>query len=217
MGKRIIVTGATGYVGEGVLLECLGHEAIDEVLVVGRKSCGRSHPKLKELQVKDFFSLDAVADQLRGYDATFFCAGISSVGMKEEDYTRITHDATIAFAQALHAVSPGAVFTYVSGAATDSSEKGRVMWARVKGRTENDLGRIGFKAHYNFRPGIMTVSAGMRNPKWWMRVLVPVFALFMPGYTCSMKEVGLAMINCVLKGYAKAILEVKDIKALAKG
>lgn len=216
MGKRVIITGATGYVGEGVLIECLAHAAIDEVLVVGRKTCGRQHPKLKELLVKDFSALGAVAEQLRNYDGCFYCAGVSSVGKNEADFTRLTYDTAVAFARTLHSVSPAAVFTYVSGAGTDSSEKGRSMWARVKGRTENDLGRVGFKAHYNFRPGIMTVTSGMRNPKWWMRVLVPVFGLFMPGFTCSMKEVGLAMINCVLKGYPKGILEVKDIKALAK-
>ncbi|MFZ1688538.1 MAG: NAD-dependent epimerase/dehydratase family protein [Flavobacteriales bacterium] len=216
MGKKIILTGATGYVGEGVLLECMAHASIDEVLVVGRKSCGVKHSKVKELLVKDFLSLEGSMDRLHGYDAGFFCAGISSVGMKEADYTRFTHDATLAFAKALHVASPGAVFTYVSGAGTDSSEKGRSMWARVKGRTENDLGRIGFKAHYNFRPGIMRISPGQRNPKTFMRILVPVFALFMPGYTCTMKDVGLAMINCVLKGYPKGILEIKDIKALAK-
>ena len=165
--------------------------------------------------MKDFFSLDNEAPHLRGYDGCFFCAGISSVGMKEEEYTRITHDATLAFAQAVHAASPDAVFTYVSGAGTDSSGKGRVMWARVKGRTENDLARIGFKANYNFRPGIMTITPGMRNPKRWMRMLVPVFAVLMPWTTSSMKQVGLAMINCVLKGYPKPVLGVKDIKALA--
>ncbi len=215
MGKRIIITGATGYVGEGVLLECLAHPAIEAVLVIGRKSCARQHPKLKELLVKDFFSMDNEAPQLRGYDGCFFCAGISSVGMKEEEYARFTHDATLAFAQAVHAASPDAVFTYISGAGTDSSGKGRVMWARVKGRTENDLGRIGFKANYNFRPGIMTITPGMRNPKRWMRMMVPLFAVLMPWTTSSMKQVGLAMINCVLKGYPKPVLGVKDIKALA--
>lgn len=215
MGKRIIITGATGYVGEGVLLECLAHPAIEAVLVIGRKSCARQHPKLKELLVKDFFSMDNEAPQLSGYDGCFFCAGISSVGMKEEEYARFTHDATLAFAQAVHAASPDAVFTYISGAGTDSSGKGRVMWARVKGRTENDLGRIGFKANYNFRPGIMTITPGMRNPKRWMRMMVPLFAVLMPWTTSSMKQVGLAMINCVLKGYPKPVLGVKDIKALA--
>jgi uncharacterized protein YbjT (DUF2867 family) len=213
---RVIITGATGYVGEGVLLECLVHPAVEQVLVVGRKSCGRQHPKLKELLVMDFFSLDAAVDQLRGYDGCFYCAGVSSVGKNEADFTRLTYDTTLAFAKAMVSASPQAIFIYVSGAGTDSSEKGRLMWARVKGRTENELGRLGFKANYNFRPGIMTVTPGMRNPKWWMRALVPVFAVLMPWATCSMKAVGLAMINAVRKGYPKSTIEVKDIKALAK-
>lgn len=216
MGKRIIITGATGYVGEGVLIECLAHPSIDEVLVVGRRSCGRTHAKLKELLVKDFFTLEAVSERLGGYDGCFFCAGVSSVGMKEDAYTRATYDTTIAFAKTVHGASPGATFIYVSGAATDSSEKGRLMWARVKGKTENELARMGFKQEYNFRPGIMTVTPGMLNPKWWMRSLVPVFALLLPGSTCSMEQVGVAMINGVLKGYPKNVLEVKDIKALAR-
>lgn len=216
MGMRVIITGATGYVGEGVLLECLVHPAVEQVLVVGRKSCGRQHPKLKELLVMDFFSLDAAVDQLRGYDGCFYCAGVSSVGKNEADFTRLTYDTTLAFAKAMVSASPQAIFIYVSGAGTDSSEKGRLMWARVKGRTENELGRLGFKANYNFRPGIMTVTPGMRNPKWWMRALVPVFAVLMPWATCSMKAVGLAMINAVRKGYPKSTIEVKDIKALAK-
>ena len=111
MGLKIILTGATGYVGEGVLLECLEHPAVDEVLVVGRKSCGRQHRKLKELLVKDFFSMNPVVDRLRGYDGSFFCAGISSVGMKEEPYKRFTYDATLAFARSVYGASPGAVFT----------------------------------------------------------------------------------------------------------
>ncbi|MBK8228073.1 MAG: NAD-dependent epimerase/dehydratase family protein [Flavobacteriales bacterium] len=213
---RVIITGATGYVGEGVLLECLVHPAVEQVLVVGRKSCGRQHPKLKELLVMDFFSLDAAVDQLRGYDGCFYCAGVSSVGKNEADFTRLTYDTTLAFAKAMVSASPQAIFIYVSGAGTDSSEKGRLMWARVKGRTENELGRLGFKANYNFRPGIMTVTPGMRNPKWWMRALVPVFAVLMPWATCSMKAVGLAMINAVRKGYPKSTIEVKDIKVLAK-
>src|SRR5688572_3367345 len=134
MGKKIVLTGATGYVGEGVLLECLAHLAIDEVLVVGRRACGRQHPKMKELLVKDFFSLNGMVDRLHGYEGCCFCAGISSIGMNEADYTRITHDATIAFAEAVRAASPQATFIYVSGAATDSTEKGSLMWARVKGR-----------------------------------------------------------------------------------
>jgi uncharacterized protein YbjT (DUF2867 family) len=217
MGQKIILTGATGYVGEGVLLECMAHPEIDEVLVIGRKSCGVQHPKVKEVLVKDFFSLDPLADQLRGYNACLFCAGISSVGMSEADYTRVTYDTTIAFAKAVLAASPGIQFNYVSGAATDGSEQGRLMWARVKGRTENEIGRLGFKQSYNFRPGIMKPSPGQRNPKTWQRILVPIFSIILPRSTCRMQEMGLAMINSVLKGYPMRTLEVKDIKVLAKG
>lgn len=217
MGNRIILTGATGYVGEGVLIECLAHPAIDEVLVVGRKTCGRTHAKLKELLVPDFLSIDAVADQLRDHDGCFYCAGVSSVGKNEADFTRLTYDTVIAFAKAVVTVSPQATFIYVSGGGTDSGEKGKLMWARVKGRTENELARMGFAQQFNFRPGIMTLSPGMRNPKWWMRLLVPVFAVLMPWATCSMKAVGLAMIHAVQKGYPKNVVEVKDIKQLAQG
>lgn len=217
MGKLVILTGATGYVGEGVLLECLADPGIEAVLVVGRKPCGMTHAKLKELIVPDFFSLDTVKDQLRGYDGCFYCAGVSSVGKNEADFTRLTYDTTVAFARSVVAASPQATFIYVSGGGTDSSEKGKLMWARVKGRTENDLARMGFARQFNFRPGIMTITPGMRNPKWWMRGLVPVFAVLMPWATCSMKAVGLAMINAMVKGYGKNIVEVKDIKALAKG
>lgn len=216
MGKRVILTGATGFVGEGVFLECLAHPQVEEVLVIGRKSCGRTHTRLKELLVTDFFSLGDHVDQLRGYDACFYCAGVSSVGKNEVDFTRLTYDTTMAFAKAVYGASPQATFIYVSGAGTDSSEQGRLMWARVKGRTENDLSRIGFKGQYNFRPGIMTLSSGMRNPKWWMRVLVPIFAVLMPWAACSMRQVGHAMINAMVRGYAKNVLEVRDIKAMAK-
>ena len=211
---KVILTGATGYVGEGVLLECLAHSDVEHVLVVGRRTCGREHPKLTELLVPDFMKLEAVKDQLSGYDACFFCAGVSSVGKGEEEYTRLTYDTTMAFARALHAVSPQATFTYVSGAGTNPD--GRQMWARVKGRTEQELSTLGFRQQFNFRPGIMTVTPGMKNPTWWMRVLVPVFGLVMPWVTCSMKQVGLAMIHAVQRGYPKNVLEVKDIKELAK-
>lgn len=216
MGMKVILTGATGYVGEGVLLECLANNAVAEVLVLGRRTCGRQHEKLKELLVKDFFSLHDLADRLRDYDGCFFCAGISSVGMNEADYTRATYDTTLAFARAVLAGSPRATFIYVSGSGTDSTEKGRLMWARVKGRTENELASLGFRQQFNFRPGLMTLTPGMRNPKWWMRALVPVFAVLTPWLTCSLKQVGLAMIHAAQQGYSKNVLEVKDIKALAK-
>lgn len=214
MGLKIILTGATGYVGEGVLLECLEHPEVEQVLVVGRRTCAREHPKLKELLVPDFMKLDAVKDELRGYDGCFFCAGVSSVGKDEATYTHLTYDTTMAFARVVLEVSPQATFTYVSGAGTDL--KGRQMWARVKGRTEQDLSTLGFRQQFNFRPGLMTLTPGMKNPKWWMHALVPVFGLLMPWVTCSLKQVGLAMVHAVQHGYPKNILEVKDIKELAK-
>lgn len=138
---KVIITGATGMVGEGVLLECLQQELVKEILLVGRRHYDLNHPKVKELLVTDFLDIEPYADQLQGYDACFYCAGVSSVGMNEKDYTRITYDTTIAFAQVVLKKNPHMVFTYVSGQGTDSSESGRLMWARVKGRTENEIGR----------------------------------------------------------------------------
>jgi len=217
MQINVIVTGTTGMVGEGVLLECLAHPDVKEVLSLVRRSSGLKHPKLKELTVPDFMKLDAVKKQLSGYDACFFCAGVSSVGMNEIDYTRITYDTTFNFAQTLVDLNPRMVFTYVSGMMTDSSEKGRVMWARVKGRTENALMKLPFRGVYNFRPGFMKATAGQQKLKPLYKIMnnfYPLFRLFYPNGTCTLKEVGMAMINSVLKGYEKQVLEVMDIKAL---
>jgi uncharacterized protein YbjT (DUF2867 family) len=220
MNIKVIITGATGMVGEGVLLECLDHPAITTVLMVNRRPSGRQHPKLKECIVTDFFQLDAFIDQLTGYDACFYCAGISSLGMKEPEYTRITYDTTLHFAQELVRLNPGLVFDYVSGSHTDSTEKGKIMWARVKGRTENALTKLPFKGVYNFRPGLMRPKRGQKNIKPLFKVLgtilYPVFRLLMPGQVMTLSEIGQAMINSVLKGYPKQVLEIKDIKALAK-
>src|SRR5512133_1123004 len=148
MGIKAIVFGATGMVGEGVLHEALKHPAVDAVLVIGRRSCGVDHPKLKEIIHKDFFDYSSIENQLRGYNACFFCLGVSSIGMKEDEYRRLTYDLTMAAAIALSRLNPDMVFCYVSGAGTDSSEQGRSMWARVKGKTENDLMKLPFKAVY---------------------------------------------------------------------
>jgi len=218
MAIKVMITGATGMVGEGVLLECLAHPAVEEVLLVGRKAFGRMHPKLKELLVPDFLDLDGVRDQLGGYDACFYCAGVSSVGMKEPEYTRVTYDVTLHFAEVLAGLNPGMVFDYVSGAGTDSSEKGRVMWARVKGRTENALMRLGFQRVCNFRPGYIGATEGQRNVQSYYKYfawMIPLLYRVLPNQGCTMREVGLAMINSVLVGYPKQVLEVKDIKALA--
>ena len=212
---KVIITGATGMVGEGVMLECLQNPKVSEVLIISRKQYELQHPKLKELIVPDFFQLGNFASDIKGYDACFFCAGISSFGMKEEQYTHITYDTTLAFAKALLAVNNTSSFCFVSGAHTDSTEKGRFMWARVKGRTENDLARLGFKAEYNFRPGGMLPYPGQKNWKGIYKFIVNIIKVFSPKSILSLQEVGQAMVNVVEKGYPKQILEIPDIKKLA--
>ncbi|HVX52842.1 MAG TPA: NAD-dependent epimerase/dehydratase family protein, partial [Chitinophagaceae bacterium] len=150
---KVIITGVTGMVGEGVMHECLQHPAISEVLVINRKASGFTHPKLKEILHKDFFNIAPVEQQLAGYDACFFCLGVTSLGKKEAEYYDLTYTLTITFAETLCRVNNNLVFCYISGASTDSTEKGRVMWARVKGKTENDLMKMPFTMVYNFRPG----------------------------------------------------------------
>jgi uncharacterized protein YbjT (DUF2867 family) len=214
---RIILTGATGMVGEGVLLTCLAHPAVERVFIVSRRPSPITHPKLSELLVPDFFSLDAVRSQLSGYNACFFCAGVSSVGKSEAEYTRVTHDLTLHFARTLCAINPQMTFVYVTGAGTDSSEKGRLMWARVKGRTENDLLRVGFAAVYNFRPAFMRAEPGQRNLQLSYRLfawLYPLFRILTPNYVSTLRQVALAMIHAATRGYPKTILEVRDINAI---
>jgi len=215
----VIITGATGMVGEGVLFECLKHPAIDRVLLVNRKPYGLRDSKVAECIVPNFLDLEAFSDQLRGYDACFFCAGVSSAGMNEAAYARITYDTTLHFAQKLFNMNPQMTFVYVSGAHTDSSENGRIMWARVKGRTENALMKLRFPHVYNFRPGFMKPTEGHRNVKWYYKFiggLYPLLRVILPNQVSTLSDVGNAMINAVLKGYAKQILEIKDINALGK-
>lgn len=214
---KVILTGATGMVGEGVLMECLENEHVSQILVVGRRSIQKSHPKLSELIVPDFLKIKDFSEQLTGYDACFFCAGISSVGMKEEDYVRITYDTTLAFAKTLLDKNQNMVFNFVSGQATDSSEKGRVMWARVKGKTENHLMRLGFKGQYNFRPGVMLPVEGQKNSKKAYVGIAKIMKFFTPKLVLSIGDIGKAMINAVLNGYPKQVLEIKDIRTLAYG
>ncbi len=215
-GLNVIITGATGMVGEGVLFECLQNEKVSEVLMVNRRHYERQHPKLKEIIVPDFFKLNEAAESIGGYDACFFCAGVSSVGMKEEAYTRITYDTTLSVAKTLLGQNPNMVFTYVSGSHTDSTEKGRLMWARVKGKTENELMKLSFKAEYNFRPGAMMPFEGQKNWKAIYKFIVKAINVFVPKQVITMQELGRAMINAATIGYAKPILEIADIKALAK-
>ena len=206
-------------VGEGVLHECLHHAEVERVLVVNRKPCGVRHPKLKEIIHDNFQDLSAIEDQLHPYNACFFCAGVSAVGLTEEQYHQLTYDLTLHVAQTLQRKNPEMIFNYVSGSGTDSSEKGRMMWARVKGKTENALLRLGFKRAYMFRPGYMQPTKGLKNTLRWygiMAWLYPLLRFLFPNFVSTLKEVGIAMINAVTKGYEKSVLEVKDIVALSK-
>jgi uncharacterized protein YbjT (DUF2867 family) len=215
---KAIITGATGMVGEGVLLECLNHPDVEQVLVINRKSGGVSHPKLREIIHIDFFNLAPIEQQLTGFNACFFCLGVSSVGVSKEEYTHITHDLTLKIAQLLAKLNPEMTFCYVTGAGTDSSEQGRIAWARVKGVTENALIRL-FKQAYMFRPAFMKPTPGQKNVKSYYKVftlLYPIGRALYPAGFCTLQEVGLAMVKAASKGYPKHILEVKDIVKLAR-
>jgi uncharacterized protein YbjT (DUF2867 family) len=217
MSYKIIITGTTGMVGEGVLIECLAHPQISKVLSVSRRSNGMSHPKLKEYLVPDFLTLKYDDENLKGYDACFYCAGVSSIGMKEDVFRRNTYDTTIHFAKVALHQNPELVFVYVSGSGTDSSEKGRLMWARVKGRTENALAAMPFKKQFNFRPGFMKLTPGQKNalPLYkYVGWMYPFLKVVMPNGTSTLKQVGQAMINCLINGSDKKILEVRDINKL---
>jgi hypothetical protein len=219
MKLKAIITGVTGMVGEGVLHECLLHNDVEEVLVVGRRSCGVVHLKLKEIIISNFFELSAIEDQLVGYNACFFCLGVSSIGMKEPEFHKLTYELTMNFARLLANRNPGMVFCYISGAGTDSSEKGKTMWARVKGKTENDLAKLPFKKVYNFRPGIIKPTKGLKNTLRFYKYLgwlIPIVKLIAPTTISSLRELGLAMINAASKGYEKQVVEVSDIVALSK-
>jgi uncharacterized protein YbjT (DUF2867 family) len=214
---KALITGATGMVGEGVLLECLSNPAVEQVLVINRKPGGVSHPKLREIIHGDFFNLAPVEGQLAGFDACFFCLGVSSVGMSEADYKHITYDLTLNVAQLLAKLNPAMAFCYVTGAGTDSSEQGRTAWARVKGATENALIRL-FKQAYMFRPGFMRPTPGQKNVKTLYKYILwlyPIGRRLYPSGFITLQELALSMIKVSGNGYPKHILEVKDIVALA--
>ena len=216
---RAIVTGATGMVGEGVMHECLLHPQVKSVLIINRKRSGFTHPKLKEIVHPDFFDFSAIEDQLTGYNACYFCLGVSSVGMKEPEYYKMTYTLTMHVAGTLSKLNKEMTFCYVSGSGTDSSEKGRSMWARVKGKTENDLFKLPFKQVFAFRPGYMHPTKGLKNTLPYYKYLswmYPFFRAVFPKLVSTLSELGLAMINVTRFGYGKKILEVKDIVAVAK-
>ncbi|MCX6285642.1 MAG: epimerase [Bacteroidetes bacterium] len=219
---KAIITGTTGMVGKGVLLECLDSPDVESVLVINRKPLGLQHSKLKEILHKDFFDLQAIASEMKGYNSCFFCLGVSSAGMNEKEYTHLTHDLTLTFAKAFIQQNPGSLFTYVSGAGTDSTEKGRIMWARVKGRTENALLALPFKAAYMFRPGFIEPLKGIKSSTKLYNtlyiILKPFFPIFraMPKYATDTIRVGKAMIHVALRDYEKKHLECTDINIIAK-
>ncbi|WP_310395079.1 NAD-dependent epimerase/dehydratase family protein [Hymenobacter sp.] len=220
MTIKAIITGATGMVGEGVLLECLHDPAVTEVLVLGRKASGYAHPKLRELLHANFEDLSAIESQLTGYDACFYCAGISAVGVSKAAYERFTYDTTLAAAQTLARLNPGMAFCYVTGAGTDGTERGRSHWARVKGRTENALRRLPFRAVYLFRPGYLHPTPGQRNVLKMYKFLswlYPVLRRVAPRTASTLREMGRAMIAAARDGYPRPVLEVPDIVALARG
>ena len=218
MSIRAILTGATGMVGAGVLHECLQNPAVEHILVLSRKPSGVRHPKVTELLHADLQQLGPIESQLTGYSACFFCAGISSVGVSKEEYERITHDLTLDFAQTLLRLNPAMTFTYVTGAGTDSTEQGRSHWARVKGRTENELLALPFRHAFMFRPGYMHPTPGQANVPGAYRYfswLYPIARTLTPGFVSTMQELALAMIKSVSTGYPRRVLEVRDIVALA--
>lgn len=218
---KVILFGATGMVGQGTLRECLLDPEVKEVLVVGRTPLGRTHAKIREIVQKDLYDLAPIASQLSGYDACFFCLGVSSAGMNEADYTRVTHDLTIAVARVLARENPQMVFLYVSGTGTDSTEHGRSMWARVKGRTENELLRLPFRAAYMLRPGYIQPMHGVKSKTPLYRSfyvvlswLYPVIRMAARKYVITTEDLGRAMTKIAKSGAPKQILENSDIESL---
>jgi uncharacterized protein YbjT (DUF2867 family) len=219
MKVNAIIFGATGMVGEGVLHECLNHPEVEEVLVINRRPCGVVHDKLQETILPDFMNLSEVEKKLSGYNACYFCMGVSSIGMSEEAYRRITYDLTLHVANLLVKLNPEMTFCYVSGAGTDSSESGRSRWARVKGKTENDLMKLPFKGSYMFRPGYIQPIKGLKNTYKIYKVLSPLYPVFkklFPKYVCTLQDLGRAMINVTRQNPGIRILENKEISLYGK-
>ncbi|MEQ5842644.1 NAD(P)H-binding protein [Paraburkholderia acidicola] len=220
---KVVIFGATGMVGQGVLRECLRDPDVTKVLTIGRAATGQLDPRLHELVRSDLTQYAGLDDELSGYDACFFCLGVSSVGMKEGDYSRITYDLTLAAASVLARLNPAMTFVYVSGSGTDSSEQGRVMWARVKGRTENALRRLPFKAVYLFRPGVIQPLHGVRSKTRLYHVFYVLLAPLLstarrlfPAQVQTTESLGRAMLAVARHGAPGAVLEPADLNALAQ-
>ena len=218
---KVILFGATGMVGQGVLRECLVDGGVERVLVVGRSPTGVQHAKLHEVLHDNFTDFSKIESQLGGYDACFFCLGVSSGGMEAERYRHLTYDVTMAAANTLVRLNPGMVFTYVTGRSTDSTEQGPVRWARVKGKTENDLLKLPFKAAYMFRPAGIQPLHGVRSKTAWVQAIYVVAAPLLsylartaPKYMTTSEQLGRAMIKVARDGYPKPVLESEDINAI---
>jgi uncharacterized protein YbjT (DUF2867 family) len=217
---NVILFGATGMVGQGVLRECLLDAGVERVLSIGRNATGQQHSKLRELVHKDLFDYSAIEAGLSGYDACFFCLGVSSAGMKEDQYRRLTYDLTLAAARTLAKLNPGTTFIYVSGAGTDSTERRSSMWARVKGKTENDLLKLPFKAAYMFRPGVIEPLHGVKARNTAIRIMYSVTKPLLPWlrrfpkFVTTTEQIGRAMLKVAREGYSKKVLESVDINSV---
>jgi uncharacterized protein YbjT (DUF2867 family) len=208
-------------VGQGVLQECLGSQEVESILSIGRRATAQTHSKLREIVHRDFTDFSAIEGELSGFDACFFCLGVSSLGMKEADYRRVTYDFALAAAQTLARLNPAMTFIYVSGAGTDSTGRGATMWARVKGQTENAIFELPFKAAFAFRPGYIQPLGGIVPKTAWLRALYsvaaplyPVWKALFPNYVTTTAQVGRAMIHVAREGAPKRVLENRDINAL---
>jgi uncharacterized protein YbjT (DUF2867 family) len=222
--KKVIITGATGMIGKGVLLECLEHDQIAQILVIGRSPIGLNHRKLTEVIHGNFTDFTGIKDKLRGFDACFYCLGISASGLSEQKYREITYDYTMALAETLHQLNANMTFNYVSGQGTDSTEKGRIMWARIKGKTENDLLKLGFKKAFMFRPGAIIPLKGIKSRTKSYQImydyftwLLKIIKLMAPYSIVNTTQMGRAMINTLFMHYDKCILTPKDIINLSEG
>jgi uncharacterized protein YbjT (DUF2867 family) len=220
---RILLFGATGMVGQGVLRECLLASDVSAVVAIGRTASGATHPKLTDIVHADLFDYRDIEDQLGGFDACFFCIGVTSFRMDEATYTRLTHDMTLAAAATLVRLNPGMSFVYVSGAGADSSESGKVMWARVRGRTENALARLPFGRSHAIRPGAIQPRHGARSRTRAYRLLyplmapvLPIFRALMPYTVATTETIGRALLGLARRGHAKMVLDTRDIEEVAR-
>jgi len=215
---KVIITGSSGMIGKGVLLECLDSDKIDKVLVINRQSINNSHPKLTEVLLNDFTKLTTIKDKLQGYDACFYCMGVSAVGMEKDIYIKITYDMTVVFANVLHEVNPNMVFNFISGVGSNSNS--RTMWQQVKGQAENVVLNKGFKNAFAFRPGMIIPERGIESRTSWYNVMYMILRPFFPFIKRSKNvttttKIGLAMINTLNSSQKNMVLEPPAINDMA--